>query len=48
MFAQAMNVDRLLTMLRAIDTSGENLADNEEIQVRLSGDFSSIVNLTLS
>ena len=47
-FAQAMNVDRLLTMLRAIDTSGENLADNEEIQVRLSGDFSSIVNLTLS
>ncbi|KAG8220769.1 hypothetical protein J3R82DRAFT_2200 [Butyriboletus roseoflavus] len=31
-FAQAANVDRLLTMLRTIDSSGENLADNEEIQ----------------
>lgn len=35
-FAQAANVDRLLTMLRAVDASGENLADNEEIQVRNS------------
>ncbi|KAG6374792.1 hypothetical protein JVT61DRAFT_4170 [Boletus reticuloceps] len=31
-FAQAANVDKLLTMLRAIDASEENLADNEEIQ----------------
>lgn len=35
-FAQAANVDRLLTMLRTVDSSGENLADNEEIQVRES------------
>lgn len=35
-FAQAANVDRLLTMLRAVDASRENLADNEEIQVRES------------
>ena len=34
-FAQAVNVDKLLTMLRTIDSSGENLADNEEIQVRV-------------
>ncbi|KAG9309911.1 hypothetical protein JVU11DRAFT_9943 [Chiua virens] len=31
-FAQAANVDRLLTMLRGVDSSGANLADNEEIQ----------------
>ncbi|KAG1728255.1 uncharacterized protein EDB91DRAFT_1060663 [Suillus paluster] len=31
-FAQAVNVDRLLTMLRSLDASRENLADNEEIQ----------------
>ncbi|OAX33325.1 hypothetical protein K503DRAFT_663610, partial [Rhizopogon vinicolor AM-OR11-026] len=31
-FAQAANVDRLLTMLRNLDVSRENLADNEEIQ----------------
>ncbi|KAG2144470.1 hypothetical protein DEU56DRAFT_732641 [Suillus clintonianus] len=31
-FAQAANVDRLLTMLRGLDASRENLADNEEIQ----------------
>ncbi|KIJ65246.1 hypothetical protein HYDPIDRAFT_89233 [Hydnomerulius pinastri MD-312] len=31
-FAQAANVDRLLTMLRTMDTSQDNLADNEEIQ----------------
>lgn len=31
-FAQAANVDRLLTMLRSLDASRENLADNEEIQ----------------
>jgi hypothetical protein len=36
-FAQAANVDRLLTMLREMEkgTSKENLADNEEIQVSL-------------
>ncbi|KAJ7065538.1 hypothetical protein C8F01DRAFT_1351415, partial [Mycena amicta] len=32
-FAQAMNVERLLNMLRALDPSkGDNLADDEEIQ----------------
>ncbi|KAG6331937.1 hypothetical protein ID866_7151 [Astraeus odoratus] len=31
-FAQAANVDRLLTLLRGLDSSGERLADNEEIQ----------------
>ncbi|KIK20819.1 hypothetical protein PISMIDRAFT_682021 [Pisolithus microcarpus 441] len=31
-FAQAANVDRLLTLLRDLDSSGERLADNEEIQ----------------
>ncbi|KAG0694876.1 hypothetical protein DFH29DRAFT_958059 [Suillus ampliporus] len=31
-FTQAVNVDRLLTMLRSLDASRENLADNEEIQ----------------
>ncbi|KAH7885724.1 hypothetical protein F5I97DRAFT_1778321, partial [Phlebopus sp. FC_14] len=31
-FAQAANVDRLLSMLRASDASSSNLADNEEIQ----------------
>ncbi|KAI6098259.1 hypothetical protein EDD16DRAFT_1498698 [Pisolithus croceorrhizus] len=31
-FAQAANVDRLLTLLRELDSSGERLADNEEIQ----------------
>lgn len=34
-FTQAANVDRLLTLLRGLDSSGERLADNEEIQVRL-------------
>ena len=33
-FAQAVNVDRLLTMLRTWDSTKDNLADNEEIQVR--------------
>jgi hypothetical protein len=33
-FAQAVNVERLLNMLRALDPSkGDNLADDEEIQV---------------
>ncbi|ESK87916.1 class e vacuolar protein-sorting machinery protein hse1 [Moniliophthora roreri MCA 2997] len=31
-FAQAVNVERLLTMLRALDPTKDNLADNEEIQ----------------
>ncbi|KAH7922334.1 hypothetical protein BV22DRAFT_1197529 [Leucogyrophana mollusca] len=31
-FAQAANVDRLLTMLRTLDASTDSLADNEEIQ----------------
>jgi signal transducing adaptor molecule len=32
-FAQSANVDKLLTMLRALDPANDNLADNEEIQV---------------
>lgn len=32
-FSQAANVDKLLTMLREFDSSKDNLADNEEIQV---------------
>jgi signal transducing adaptor molecule len=32
-FAQAANVDKLLTMLRTLDPAKDNLADNEEIQV---------------
>jgi hypothetical protein len=36
-FAQAVNVERLLNMLRALDPSkGDNLADDEEIQVGVS------------
>lgn len=31
-FAQAANVDRLLTLLRQMDPAKDNLADNEEIQ----------------
>ncbi|KAI0318377.1 hypothetical protein OF83DRAFT_1056989 [Amylostereum chailletii] len=31
-FAQAANVDRLLTMLRSMDPAKDNLADNDEIQ----------------
>jgi GAT domain len=31
-FAQAANVDRLLTMLRSLDPAKDSLADNEEIQ----------------
>ena len=34
-FAQAANVDRLLQMLRQMDPAKDNLADNEEIQVRV-------------
>lgn len=33
-FAQAMNVEKLLNMLRAFDPAKDNLADEEEIQVR--------------
>lgn len=32
-FAQAANIDKLLTMLRGLDPDRDNLADNEEIQV---------------
>jgi signal transducing adaptor molecule len=32
-FAQAANIDKLLTMLRNFDINKDNLADNEEIQV---------------
>ena len=36
-FAQAINVQKLLDMLRSFDPTMDNLADNEEIQVfRLS------------
>lgn len=33
-FAQAANIDKLLSMLRTFDPAKDNLADNEEIQVR--------------
>ena len=36
MFAQAVNVDKLLTMLRGLDPQKDNLVDNEEIQVSAS------------
>jgi len=32
-FSQAVNVEKLLNMLRAMDPAKDNLADNEEIQV---------------
>lgn len=32
-FAQAVNVEKLLNMLRSLDPAKDNLADNEEIQV---------------
>jgi len=35
-FSQAANVDRLLTMLKSLDAAKENIADDEEIQVRIS------------
>jgi hypothetical protein len=35
-FAQAVNVEKLLNMLRALDPAKDNLADNEEIQVGTS------------
>jgi len=34
-FAQAVNVEKLLNMLRSLDPLKDNLADNEEIQVSL-------------
>ena len=34
-FSQAVNVEKLLNMLRALDPVKDNLADNEEIQVSL-------------
>lgn len=39
-FAQAVNVDKLLTMLRGLDPAKDNLADNEEIQVRSNSIYS--------
>lgn len=33
-FSQAVNVERLLAMLKNMDVERESLADNEEIQVR--------------
>ena len=32
-FAQAMNVEKLLNMLRSLDPAKDNLADDEDIQV---------------
>jgi signal transducing adaptor molecule len=34
-FAQAVNVENLLNMLRSLDPAKDNLADNEEIQVSI-------------
>jgi len=36
-FSQAANVERLLSMLRSMDPAKDNLADNEEVQVRKLG-----------
>jgi signal transducing adaptor molecule len=33
-FSQAANIDKLLHMLRNFDVAKDNLADNDEIQVR--------------
>jgi hypothetical protein len=33
-FAQAANIDKLLTRLRSFDISKDNLVDDEEVQVR--------------
>ncbi len=33
-FAQVVNVEKLLTMLKTFDPAKDNLADDEEIQVR--------------
>ena len=35
-FAQAANIDKLLSMLRGLDPARDSLADNEEIQVKLA------------
>ena len=35
-FAQAGNIDRLLSKLRELDPSRDNLAEDEELQVRRS------------
>lgn len=32
-FSQAVNVEKLLNMLRSLDPAKDSLADNEEIQV---------------
>jgi hypothetical protein len=40
-FAQAVNVVKLLNMLRSLDPASDNLADNEEIQVRVISSDSS-------
>lgn len=39
-FSQAVNVEKLLNMLRALDPAKDNLADNEEIQVRILANVS--------
>ena len=44
-FSQAANVERLLSMLRSMDPAKDNLADNEEVQVRWLAFLSSRLNL---
>ena len=46
-FSQAVNVEKLLNMLRALDPAKDNLADNEEIQVRISRYLSSLSQWSL-
>lgn len=43
-FAQAVNVERLLNMLRALDPAKDNLTDNEEIQVSFLFFFSFLLS----
>jgi len=46
-FSQAVNVEKLLNMLGALDPAKDNLTDNEEIQVRISRYLSSLSQWSL-
>lgn len=37
LFAQSASIDKLLSMMRSLDTQKENLAENEELLVRFVG-----------
>lgn len=42
-FTQAPSIDKLLTMLRGLDPLKDNLADNDELQVRFNFGRSAIL-----